>query len=244
MSNSIITISNLKFSYDFQEVLRDISLEICEGESVAIIGANGAGKSTLLQLLVGLFPKYSGTVQILGMELEKKNLPDIRKDLGYVFQDSDNQLFMNTVYDDIAFGPRNYGLHEPEVKKRVEEALRMTGAEHLVDKEIYKMSGGEKKLVSLATVLALMPRVILLDEPTIALDPRNRRNLINLLPKLKPTKIIATHDLDMVLETCERTILLANGRIIKDAPTKEILYDKALLEAYGLELPLTLERIK
>ena len=240
---NIISIDNLTFAYEQEETLRGISLSICEGESVAIIGANGAGKSTLLQLLVGLFPKYAGKVEILGMELCKGNLPAIRKELGYVFQDSDNQLFMNTVYDDIAFGPRNYGLHESEVKKRVEEALAMTKAQHLVDKEIYKMSGGEKKLVSLATVLALMPKVILLDEPTIALDPRNRRNLINLLPSLKPTKIIATHDLDMVLDTCERTILLANGRVVKDGPTREILHDKELLEAYGLELPLSFQNV-
>ncbi|MDO4179509.1 MAG: ABC transporter ATP-binding protein [Phascolarctobacterium sp.] len=240
MTESIIVVDNLTFAYEAEDVLRDISLEIHEGENVALIGANGAGKSTFLQLLVGLCPAYQGKVEIFGKELCKQNLPEIRKEIGYVFQDSDNQLFMNTVYDDIAFGPRNYGLHEHEVQKRVEEALKMTQSSQLVDKEIYKMSGGEKKLISLATVLALMPKVILFDEPTIALDPRNRRNLINLLPSLEPTKIIATHDLDMVLDTCERTILLANGRIIKDAPTKEILYDKELLDAYGLELPLSL----
>lgn len=240
MNDSIIKVENLNFAYEKEMVLRDISLEIKAGENVGIIGANGAGKSTFMQLLVGLWPKYQGKVSIADKNLGKENLPEIRKDLGYVFQDSDNQLFMNTVYDDIAFGPRNYGLHEPEVRKRVEAALEMTKSKYLLDKEIYKLSGGEKKLVSLATVLALSPRVILFDEPTIALDPRNRRNFIKLLPTLKATKIIATHDLDMVLDTCERTIVLANGRIVKDGATKEILYDRDFLEAYGLELPLSL----
>jgi len=238
--DNIVKVKNLTFGYEKEVVLRDISIDIKEGDNIALIGANGTGKSTLLQLLVGLWLNYKGEVSILGKNLEKRNLAEIRKELGYVFQDGDNQLFMNTVFDDIAFGPRNYGLNETEVKNRVESALEMVCCKHLLDKEIYKLSGGEKKLISLATVLALMPRIILFDEPTIALDPRNRRNFINLLPTLKLTKIIATHDLDMALETCERTIILANGSVVIDGPTKEILYDKELLEAYGLELPLSL----
>ena len=242
MEEKIISVSNLTFAYDSEEVLRDLSFEVKPGESVAIIGANGAGKSTILQLLVGLWPKFQGSVKIFGKQLEKNNLPLIRKDLGFVFQDSDNQLFMNTVYDDIAFGPRNLGLSDALVKEKVVQALQEVGAEHLLDRAIYKLSGGEKKLVSLATILAMEPQAILFDEPTIALDPRNRRNFIRLLNKLVQTKIIATHDLDMALDACERTILLANGRIIKDGPTEKILYDKELLEAYGLELPLSLQK--
>ena len=242
MEEKIISVSNLTFAYDSEEVLRELSFEVKPGESVAIIGANGAGKSTILQLLVGLWPKFQGSVNLFGKKLEKNNLPLIRKDLGFVFQDSDNQLFMNTVYDDIAFGPRNLGLSDALVKEKVIQALQEVGAEHLLDRAIYKLSGGEKKLVSLATILAMEPKTILFDEPTIALDPRNRRNFIKILNKLAPTKIIATHDLDMALDACERTILLANGRIIKDAPTEKILYDKELLEAYGLELPLSLQK--
>ena len=242
MEEKIISVSNLTFAYDSEEVLRELSFEVKPGESVAVIGANGAGKSTLLQLLVGLWPKFQGSVNLFGKKLEKNNLPLIHKDLGFVFQDSDNQLFMNTVYDDIAFGPRNLGLSDALVKEKVVQALQEVGAEHLLDRAIYKLSGGEKKLVSLATILAMEPKAILFDEPTIALDPRNRRNFIKLLNKLAPTKIIATHDLDMALDACERTILLANGRIIKDAPTEKILYDKELLEAYGLELPLSLQK--
>ena len=242
MEEKIISVSNLTFAYDSEEVLRELSFEVKPGESVAIIGANGAGKSTILQLLVGLWPKFQGSVNLFGKKLEKNNLPLIRKDLGFVFQDSDNQLFMNTVYDDIAFGPRNLGLSDALVKEKVVQALQEVGAEHLLDRAIYKLSGGEKKLVSLATILAMEPQAILFDEPTIALDPRNRRNFIRLLNKLVQTKIIATHDLDMALDACERTILLANGRIIKDGPTEKILYDKELLEAYGLELPLSLQK--
>ena len=242
MEEKIISVSNLTFAYDSEEVLRELSFEVKPGESVAVIGANGAGKSTLLQLLVGLWPKFQGSVNLFGKKLEKNNLPLIRKDLGFVFQDSDNQLFMNTVYDDIAFGPRNLGLSDALVREKVIQALQEVGAEHLLDRAIYKLSGGEKKLVSLATILAMEPKAILFDEPTIALDPRNRRNFIKLLNKLAPTKIIATHDLDMALDACERTILLANGRIIKDGPTEKILYDKELLEAYGLELPLSLQK--
>ena len=242
MEEKIISVSNLTFAYDSEAVLRELSFEVKPGESIAVIGANGAGKSTLLQLLVGLWPKFQGSVNLFGKKLEKNNLPLIRKDLGFVFQDSDNQLFMNTVYDDIAFGPRNLGLSDALVREKVIQALQEVGAEHLLDRAIYKLSGGEKKLVSLATILAMEPKAILFDEPTIALDPRNRRNFIRLLNKLVQTKIIATHDLDMALDACERTILLANGRIIKDGPTEKILYDKELLEAYGLELPLSLQK--
>ena len=155
MEEKIISVSNLTFAYDSEAVLRELSFEVKPGESVAIIGANGAGKSTLLQLLVGLWPKFQGSVNLFEKKLEKNNLPLIRKDLGFVFQDSDNQLFMNTVYDDIAFGPRNLGLSDALVKEKVVQALQEVGAEHLLDRAIYKLSGGEKKLVSLATILAM-----------------------------------------------------------------------------------------
>ena len=168
----------------------------------------------------------------------KKNLKTIRKNVGYVFQDADSQLFMSTVFDDVAFAPRNYGMSEAEVNEKTMEALKVVHIEQLKDKQIYKLSGGEKKLASIATILSTEPDVILMDEPSVALDPKNRRNLINILNRLNQAKIIASHDLNMIMDTCERTILLSDGKIIKDGNTKEILLDKELMEESGLELPL------
>lgn len=173
----------------------------------------------------------------------KKSLSKIREKLGYVFQDADSQLFMSHVYEDLAFAPRNYGLSESEVEKRVQKALEMVHIEHLKDKQIYKMSGGEKKLVSIATILAMMPDAILMDEPSVALDPKNRRNLIHVLNGFKQLKIIASHDLDMILDTCSRVILMSDGRIIRDGDAREILSDRELLEANGLELPFCLQGV-
>jgi cobalt/nickel transport system ATP-binding protein len=149
---------------------------------------------------------------------------------------------MSTVYEDVAFAPRNYGLPEAEVDRRVMNALEMTGITHLKDKQIYKMSGGEKKLASIATILSMTPDIILMDEPSIALDPRNRRKLIHILNSFEHLKIIASHDLDMILDTCSRTILMAEGRIICDGPTKEVLSNRELLENNGLELPLSIQK--
>lgn len=242
MSNINIDVENVSFGYEKgTEILSQISLHASGADSIGIIGANGVGKSTFLKLLVGLYLDFEGTIRIEDTIVQKSTLPLIRSKIGYVFQDSDSQLFMTTAYDDIAFAPRNYGLSESEVQSRVEQALRLTGIEHLRDKQIYKMSGGEKKLVSIATILSMTPDIILMDEPSIALDPRNRRNLIRILNSFEHLKIIASHDLDLILDTCERTILMSNGRIICDGPTKEILTDKELLEANGLELPFCLQ---
>ena len=158
-----------------------------------------------------------------------------------MFQDADSQLFMSRVYDDLAFAPRNYKLPEAEVEKRVQQVLEMVHIEHLKDKQIYKMSGGEKKLVSIATILTMMPDIILMDEPSIALDPKNRRTLIHLLNQFNHLRIIASHDLDMILETCSRVILMSDGKIIRDGGVREILSDRELLEAYGLELPFCMQ---
>ena len=172
-----------------------------------------------------------------------KKFPQIREKIGYVFQDSDSQLFMSTAYEDIAFAPRNYGLSKKEVDARVNHALDAIDIQYLRDKQIYKMSGGEKKLVSIATILSMTPDVILMDEPSIALDPRNRRRLIQLLNSFSQIKIIASHDLDMILDTCERTILLSDGKIVCDGATKDILTNRQVLEDHGLELPLCLQKI-
>lgn len=242
MSHVHIDVENVSFGYEKgAEILSKISFHAAESDSIGLIGANGVGKSTFLKLLVGLYLNFEGSIRIEGLSVQKNTLPLIRSKIGYVFQDSDSQLFMNTAYEDIAFAPRNYGLPESDVQDRVERALRLTGIEHLRDKQIYKMSGGEKKLVSIATVLSMTPDIILMDEPSIALDPRNRRNLIHVLNSIEHLKIIASHDLDLILDTCERTVLMADGQIVCDGPTKEILTDKELLEANGLELPLSLQ---
>lgn len=237
-----IELSGVCFSYqNDRDVLHDIDLSIEHGKSVGLIGANGAGKSTMLKLLVGLLAGYRGAIQVLGLPVEKKNLVDIRKKLGYVFQDSDSQLFMSTVYEDVAFGPRNYGYPEEVVQQRVMEALQKVHMESLKDRQIYRMSGGQKKLAAIATILSMEPEIVLFDEPTIALDPKNRRNLISILNGMTETKIIASHDLDMILDTCEETILLADGKVICHGKTEDILKDKTLLEKHDMELPLCMQ---
>ncbi len=241
MSHIHIDVENLSYAYETGvPVLQDICLHAGENESIGLIGANGAGKSTLLKLLVGLGTGFTGSIRVEEIPLEKKTLPKIREKIGYVFQDADAQLFMTTVGEDVAFAPRNYGLPEEEVEKRVQAALEQTHISHLRDKAVYKLSGGEKKLASIATILSMTPHIILLDEPSVALDPQNRRNLIRILGEFDHLKIIASHDLDFIWDTCERVILLSGGRIVRDGSAEEILRDRALLEANGLELPLSL----
>lgn len=238
MSHININVENLSFSYEKEQpILKNITFTAKENDSIGIIGANGVGKSTLLKLLVGLNLNYEGSIRVENIPVEKNTLSIIRERIGYVFQDSDNQLFMSNVYEDIAFAPRNYGFSEEEVKKRVENALNIVHINNLKNKKIYKLSGGEKKLVSIATIFSMTPDIILMDEPSIALDPKNRRNLINILNEFQHLKIIASHDLDMILDTCNRTILMSEGKIIKDGNTKDILTNKKLLEANNLELP-------
>ncbi|MDO4490018.1 MAG: energy-coupling factor ABC transporter ATP-binding protein [Lachnospiraceae bacterium] len=235
--NKVINIEKAAFAYETgKQILSDFSLTIRSGESVGLIGANGTGKSTLMKMLTGLL-SHQGKVEVLGLEVEKKNLPEIRKRLGFVFQDSDSQLFMPTVYDDIAFAPRNYGMSREEVEQRVDEALERTRIPHLKYKQNYKMSGGEKRMACIAVVMAMKPEIILLDEPSITLDPYNRRTLINNLNEMSETKLIASHDLDMIYETCERVILMDKTGIRADGSAEEILKDQELLESCHLELP-------
>lgn len=238
-----IAAKHLTFSYGgHREVLTDLSFSVSGEESVGLIGANGVGKSTMLKLLVGLLSGYDGALEVNQLNVEKKNLAAIREKTGYVFQDSDSQLFMSTVYEDVAFAPRNYGYSGQEVEARVTKALEMVHIEKLRNSQIYRLSGGEKKLASIATILSTRPEIILLDEPSVALDPRNRRNLIHVLTELPGLKMIASHDLDLILDTCPRTILLADGKIVRDGNTKDILSDRKLLESNGLELPLSFSR--
>lgn len=244
MSHIHIDINNIAFGYDKNIfVFNDFTIHVKEGENLGIIGANGTGKSTLLKLLVGLEMADKGEIRIEDIPVEKGTLSKVREKLGYVFQDSDNQLFMNTVYDDVAFAPRNYGLSQEEVDRRVNAALDKIHITKLKDKPIYKLSGGEKKLASIATILSMSPDIILMDEPSIALDPKNRRNLINILNEFEHMKIIASHDLDFIYDTCNRVILINNGNIVADGETEKVLSNKKLLESNGLELPLSLSRI-
>lgn len=236
---AILSINHLSYAYKNHQALRDINLSIEDGETVGIIGANGAGKSTFLKLLVGLLELQDGSVSVEDMELTKKNLIKIRSLLGYVFQDSDNQLVLSKVVDDVAFGPQNYGYTSKEVATLVDEALALVKMTDFKERFIYTLSGGEKKLCALAAILALKPKMLLLDEPSVALDPRNRLNLINVINGIKGAKIIASHDLDMILDTCSRTILINHGTIVADDKTINILSNKSLLEDNGLLLPLS-----
>lgn len=241
--NNIIEIKNLKYNYgDGRQALNGINFSITEGESVGIIGANGAGKSTLLLNILGVLFPTEGEIIVRDFRLTKKTLPYIREVIGMVFQNPDDQLFMTTVYEDVAFGPRNYKVPEEEVDKRVKLALETVGASDLIHRPPYKLSGGEKGRVAIATVLAMEPEILIMDEPTSALDPKSRRNIINLLKDLKHTKIITTHDLDMVLDICERTIVLKDGKVVADGKTQDILRDSKLLDSCNLELPLTLQK--
>lgn len=234
----MIGFQNVDFSYEKdRKVLHDMSFSIGKGESVGLIGANGAGKSTIMKLLLGLLGPDSGKVMIDGVEVKKETLWDIRAKLGFVLQNSDNQMFMPTVYEDMIFGPLNYGLSREEVDRRVDEVLGRLGLEYLKNRYNHKISGGEKRMAAIATILAMEPEAILMDEPTSALDPYNRRIVINTIKGLPQTRLIASHDLDMILDTCGRVILISEGRIAADGPAREILTDRELLEANRMELP-------
>ena len=233
----MIEFKNVSFEYESgAPVLKNVSFTINDGESVGLIGANGAGKSTLMKILLGLLP-YEGEVTVDGVSVEKKNLPELRRKLGYVLQDSDNQMFMPTVYEDMIFAPRNYGLSKEEAEAKVDEVLHRLGLTGLKHRYNHKISGGEKRMAAIATVLAMDPQTIIMDEPSTALDPVNRRTVINTVNSLTMTKIIASHDLDMILDTCSRVILLHSGEIAADGSADKILRDKELLESHRMELP-------
>ena len=235
----MIEFQNVSFSYDRErKVLSDVSFLIREGESVGLIGANGAGKSTMMKLLLGLLEPTEGNVLVKGTVVSKKTLAEVRKTLGFVLQDSDDQMFMPTVFDDMMFAPLNYGVPRSEAEARVDEVLERLGITELKDRYNHRISGGEKRMAAIATILVMQPEAILMDEPTSALDPFNRRMIINTVRDLKQTKLIASHDLDMIMDTCSRVILLSGGRIAADGPADVILRDKALLEANRMELPL------
>ena len=232
---------NVSFSYEpGTPVLDNLSFHIRKGETVGLIGANGAGKSTIMKLMLGLLPAQ-GEILVDGMPVTKQNLPPIRQKIGFVLQDSDNQMFMPTVYEDMIFGPRNYGLTREEADARVDRVLKELGLESLKYRHNHKISGGEKRMAAIATILAMEPEMIVMDEPSTALDPVNRRRVISTINSRKETKLIASHDLDMILDTCQRVILLNHGRIVADGEAETVLRDRALLEANRMELPFCLQ---
>jgi cobalt/nickel transport system ATP-binding protein len=242
MSHHIVEVKNLRHVYpDGTAALRDVSFRITHGESVAVIGANGAGKSTLLHHLNGYLAPTAGEIRIGDFTLTKSTLPRIRRTVGMVFQDPDDQLFMPTVYDDVAFGPLNLGVTGPEVERLVMGALERVGAAHLQGKPPYHLSGGEKKRVAIATVLSMSPDILVMDEPTAGLDPYGRRQLMGLLREFRHTRIFTSHDLDMVCELCERTIVLHDGAVMADGPTMEIFGNDELLARCRLEKPLSMQ---
>ena len=237
----MIEFQNVSFGYDtVHSVVENLSFTIQKGESVGLIGANGAGKSTIMKLMLGLL-RGSGEIRVDGLPVCREHLPAIRKKIGFVLQDSDNQMFMPTVYEDMTFGPRNYGLSKAETDRRVDQVLNQLGLQELKYRHNHKISGGEKRMAAIATILAMEPEVILMDEPSTALDPVNRRTVIRTINGLPQTKLIASHDLDMILDTCQRVILLSQGKIVADGDAETILRDKELLEENRMELPFCLQ---
>ena len=241
MPRAMIEVDDVYFTYpDGHKVLKGLSFGIQQGEKVALIGPNGAGKSTLMSQLNGVQLPSAGRVVIDGMEVTKDNLKEIRRRVGIVFQDPDDQLFCPTVYDDVAFGPLNLGLPQDQIASRVREALSVVGLEGFDERSSFHLSFGERKRLALATVLSYQPEILVFDEPSTNMDPLNRRNLINWLKLTDKTILLCTHDLDIALEVCDRCLLLVDGRIKAEGPVNKILYDRKLLEENRLEMPLAL----
>lgn len=237
-----ISVKNLSYSYpNGLLALNNICFDVYSGENVALVGPNGAGKTTLLLHLNGLIQNNTECITIAGTALNKKNMSELRKKIGIVFQDPEDQLFMSTVFDDVAFGPLNMDFSKDEVIKRVQIALNKMDIAGFEDRCPHHLSFGEKKKVSIATILSMTPDIFLLDEPTANLDPVGKRKMIHTLKSLKSTKIIASHDIEMLLELCDKAIVMNAGRIIKTGDASKILTDEKLLIDNGLEIPLSVK---
>jgi len=239
-----IKVTGLSYTYaSGPQALADVRFTAAAGERIGLAGPNGAGKTTLFLCLSGVLRVPPGVVQLAGLDpanpAQRRQLPS---KVGIVFQNSDDQIFNSTVFDDVAFGPLNLGLPADEVRRRVAEALERVGLKGLEQRVPFHLSGGEKRRVALAGVLAMRPDVLLLDEPSMYLDPRGRRELIRLMAGLDVTMLIATHDLELILETCPRTLVIDAGRIVADGSTPEVLANAALMEQHGLEVPYRLQR--
>lgn len=241
-SDPAIHVRDLSFAYpDGAVALDGVSFDVAGGESVGLVGPNGAGKTSLFLCLSGVLKAKSSILRVGGLDpndpAQRRRLP---AKVGIVFQNSDDQLFNATVFDDVAFGPLNLELPPDEVRNRVAEALERVGLTGFEERVPFHLSGGEKRRVALAGVLAMRPSILLLDEPSMYLDPRGRRELIHLLHALGGTRTIASHDLELILQTCSRVLLLERGRIMADGPARSVLADAALMEAHGLEVPYSL----
>jgi cobalt transport protein ATP-binding subunit len=233
-----IEVCDLKFAYpDGREALCGVDLSIAPGEKVGLVGPNGAGKSTLMLHLNGILRAAAGSIQVCGQPVDDDHLAYVRRAVGLVFQDPDDQLFSPTVFEDVAFGPMYMGLDRAEVEVRVQAALTAVGMEQAGERVPHHLSGGEKKRVAIATVLAMEPEILVLDEPTAGLDPRARRELITLLRQLPQTMLVSTHDLWMVQELFARSAVIDGGRIVADGPTQTLLSSPELLEQHGLVAP-------
>ena len=240
--NEMIELKNVSFGYDKTEkIIDDLSLTIYERESVGLIGANGAGKSTLLKLIIGSL-EAEGQILVNGTEVKKENLKRNHLDCGYLFQNSDHQMFMPTVYEDLLFGLINNRIDRKEADDRIDRVLADLDIAYLKKRYNHKISMGEKKMAAIAVILAMDPKVVLLDEPTAGLDPCNRRRVIEEIRKMEQTKLITSHDLDMIMDTCEKVALINDGRLVAFDDTEKILTNKKLLEENRLELPLSLQR--
>ena len=238
MSVPIIAVDGLSYTYpDGTEALADIDLHIHRGERIALLGPNGAGKTTLILHLNGILMPQRGAVHVNGLPLDGAGVMEIRRRVGIVFQDPDDQLFMPTVEQDVAFGPQNLGLGPDEVAARVERALATVGMSHVRRRPPNHLSFGQKRRVAIAGVLAMEPEILVLDEPTSNLDPASRRELTQLLTGLDITLLVVTHDLPYAAEVCSRAVVLDEGRIVSEGPTLDILGDEALMRVHRLELP-------
>lgn len=238
----VLSVTDLSYTYPGGfRALNDVGFQATAGECLGLVGPNGAGKTTLFLSLAGVLPIAEGKILLNGLDparaADRKLLPS---HVGIVFQHSDDQIFNATVFDDVAFGPLNLGLSAEEVRQRVSEALHQVGLAGFEGRVPFHLSGGEKRRVALAGILAMRPSVLLLDEPSIFLDPRGRRELIGLIQKLPGTRIIASHDLDMILAVCSRVLVLDVGSVVADGNAREVLADALLMEKHGLEVPLSL----
>lgn len=241
MGTPSIKVAGLEFEYpDGNRALDGVDLEIAAGERVALLGPNGAGKTTLVLHLNGILEPALGSVEVAGRRIDPRDrdgLRAIRAAVGIVFQDPDDQLFMPTVADDVGFGPANLGLSGDELSSRVDEALELVGMRPFRDRAPHHLSFGQRRRVAVATVLAMRPEILVLDEPSSNLDPASRRELASILRSLDTTLLMVTHDLPYAVQLCERSVVLSDGRVVADGPTVEILSDGALLERHRLELP-------
>jgi cobalt/nickel transport system ATP-binding protein len=245
MHHNPVIITDLHYAYpDETYALKGIDLEIKAAERVALVGANGSGKSTLLLHLNGILPPQQGRIRVGEYPMAPQHLQKIRNFVGMVFQNPDDQIFMPTVWEDIAFGPLNQGIQGEALLHRCYQATHAVGLslEQYRERNAHHLSGGEKKRVAIAGVLAMQPQILVLDEPSAQLDPRSRRQLIHLLQNLPQTQLIATHDLDLALELCDRTIVMSEGQVVMDGCTETVLSNQAFLEQHHLELPLSYQR--